>query len=96
MLAAYAFSVPVGIAGFSVGLFVRRGAKWLRAGCIALSLVVISLPFLATADLLVAQLQDLKLTLDKSTYNSLTRETKVARLMPSCFLDLHGRGWRSV
>jgi len=44
---AYAVNVPVGVAGLSVGLFVKRGAAWLRAACVALSLIVISLPVVA-------------------------------------------------
>jgi hypothetical protein len=60
VLAAYAFNVPVGIAGLSVGMFVRGGAKWLRAGCIALSLLVNIAPLSGTPDLSVAQLQALR------------------------------------
>jgi len=47
VFAAYAVNVPIGLAGLSIVLFVKRGAAWLRAACVALSLIVISLPVVA-------------------------------------------------
>ena len=40
-------NVPIGLVGLGVGLFVRRGHARLRGLCVAVSLVVLSLPILA-------------------------------------------------
>ena len=45
---AYVVNLPIGLAVLAVGLFVKRGIAGLRGICIALSVVVLALPALAS------------------------------------------------
>lgn len=45
---AYVVNVPVGLADLAVGLLVKRGIAGLRGICIAVSVVVLALPVLAS------------------------------------------------